>query len=107
MAHPRDLRSLAEFQALASSNAKVIVDFHAEWCGPCKAIAPTYDALAAANPSIIFTRCDVDAAEDLAAFAEISAMPTFKTYLNGTCTGTLQGASKGELEKLVAALNAA
>ena len=43
-----------------STGETVIVDFHADWCGPCKTIAPKYTALADANPHIRFLRVNVD-----------------------------------------------
>ena len=73
-----DITSVDEFKKLTSGTA--VVDFHAQWCGPCKAIAPFFDQLAKKNPKIKFGRCDVDAARDVAQMRGITAMPTFQFF---------------------------
>lgn len=61
---PLEIQSVAEWNTtLRSATAdgqSVIVDFHAVWCGPCKAIAPKYDDLAKKNAHVKFVRVDVD-----------------------------------------------
>ena len=53
-------KSEAEFKQILAEHAKVMVDFHATWCGPCKRIAPEVEKLAKAHPSIYFIKIDVD-----------------------------------------------
>ena len=53
-------KNLEEFRALINQDKLVVVDFHAEWCGPCKLIAPKLEALAKANPEVVFAKVNVD-----------------------------------------------
>ncbi|KAF9935412.1 hypothetical protein FBU30_000010 [Linnemannia zychae] len=101
------ITSAAEFNELtADKSKKVIVDFFAEWCGPCKVIAPKYEDLAAANPDIVFVKVDVDALGDVSSQAGIRAMPTFQTYTGGEKKGELLGADFAKLKKLIEDLKA-
>ena len=84
----------------ASMERPVIVDFWAEWCGPCKMIAPFFEELAAKYPGVVFVKVDVDDLDDVAAECGISAMPTFQLYSNGVKVQELTGADKDKLEAL-------
>ena len=98
LAHPA---SLADFEVLMAEAAPrlVVVDFFAEWCGPCKMAAPRFLALAERHKELArFAKVDVDNAQDLAAFAKIRAMPTFQIYKDGECVCTITGLDLGKLE---------
>ncbi|KAI1793179.1 thioredoxin-like protein [Ganoderma leucocontextum] len=84
---------------LNKSNTKLsVIDFHATWCGPCHAIAPTYEALAKQYPDVNFLKCDVDQAKDVAGRYRVTAMPTF-VFLKGTSeVDRIRGANKPALE---------
>ena len=56
---------------------KVIIDFTASWCGPCRRIAPHFKNFEAEYPNITFFKIDVDEHRELAEQFSISAMPTF------------------------------
>ena len=63
MASPTVVTSSRHFDTLTSSNTYVVVDFHAVWCGPCKQIAPVFEALANQHTRpgrIAFAKVDVD-----------------------------------------------
>ena len=62
-------------------NGKVVIDFHATWCGPCKRIAPVYVELSEKYSSITFLKVDVDEAEILAAEYSVTSLPTI-LFLN-------------------------
>jgi len=78
------------------------VDFHAQWCRPCLAIAPKYDELAVLYPHVQFLRVDVDSQHRIALKYHITAMPTFIAIVDGEVKGTVQGADPEGLTHLVA-----
>ncbi|KAI0381158.1 thioredoxin domain-containing protein [Hypomontagnella monticulosa] len=80
------VNSLPELQSLFASTTYVAVDFFADWCGPCKAIAPRYEALAQQHsaPNVLaFAKVNVDQAQDIARQYGITAMPTFMFFKEG------------------------
>ncbi len=79
----RHLTSQSEFDKETSGNKLVVVDFYAQWCGPCKVIAPRFEQLSAKYPNVSFVKVDVDVAKDVAQSQGVRAMPTFKLYKNG------------------------
>ena len=70
----------------------VLVDFWAEWCGPCKQFAPTYEALSEENPDIVFGKVDTEAEQELAARFEIRSIPTIMVVKDGVMVYAQPGA---------------
>lgn len=95
------VESRAELEQIIAANAKIVIDFTAAWCGPCKAIAPEFERLAKANPHTLFLKVDVDAASEIAAKFKISAMPTFIGVKGGGEIARIQGADRAALAELV------
>ena len=83
------------------TSGKVVIDFFATWCGPCKRIAPMYEQLAQQFPSITFLKCDVDEAEDVASHYSIESLPTFVFLNNTVLHGRIEG---GNLAGVIQAL---
>ncbi|KAL1688129.1 thioredoxin-domain-containing protein [Schizophyllum commune] len=98
MAAPIEVHSVAVWNTLrrgaTENNIPVVVDFHAEWCQPCKAIAPIYHQLANQHHRAIFLRVDVDRNQPIATKYNITAMPTFLVIRNGDVADTLRGGSR-------------
>ena len=79
----------------------VIVDFYTDWCGPCKAAAPKFEALSEKHPSVTFMKTNVDEAQDIAASLNIRSIPTFIAFKDGKVVGHCEGAQMDEVEKLI------
>mmetsp|Transcript_8723 Transcript_8723/g.16709 ORF Transcript_8723/g.16709 Transcript_8723/m.16709 type:complete len:148 (-) Transcript_8723:120-563(-) len=87
--------------ALESAGGKLVcLDFTATWCGPCKRIAPYFEALADSTEGD-FYKVDVDDADDIAQALQIKSMPTFVFFLNGEEVGRLNGANPKALQEAV------
>ena len=101
----RELANTPEYQQVTGSG-KVVVDFFANWCGPCVAIGPYYGQLAAANPDVTFVKVNVDLPQLKQAMqlANVRCMPTFVFYHNGVLVDRLEGANQGALAQKVASL---
>ncbi len=77
----------------ASKTALVLVDFWAEWCGPCKTLTPLLEKVVAAHaPRVKLVKIDVDANQTLAAQFRIQSIPTVYAFLNGQPVDGFQGA---------------
>lgn len=92
--HPANpfINSKDDFTA-ALKNEAVLIDFFAEWCGPCKAISPQIEKLSEQYENIKFFKVDVDKLSEVAAENGISAMPTFLFFKNGEKVETVRGAN--------------
>jgi thioredoxin 1 len=87
---------------LAGETRPVVVDFYADWCGPCKVIAPLFEQLAAAKKGrVVFCRVNVDDVADGAGERGVTAMPTFHAYVSNSKIGELRGADEAGLTALV------
>ena len=76
------------------STVPVVVDFWAEWCGPCRALAPTLDQLAETNNGkIVVVKVNVDEEPDLAMNFNVQSIPTLLFVKNGELQDQLVGNS--------------
>ncbi|TPW76080.1 thioredoxin family protein [Schumannella soli] len=72
-----------DFESTILEGGIVLVDFWADWCGPCKAFAPIYDAASGDNADIVFGKVDTEDQRGLAGAAEIQAIPTLMAFRDG------------------------
>ncbi len=78
------------------SDKLVLLDFYAEWCGPCKVMSPILEEIAAENPDIKVCKIDVDEEPELSARFNIEAMPTFIVIKDGEVVRRVLGARSKE-----------
>lgn len=70
----------ANFEETIEKNDIVIVDFWAEWCGPCKSFSPIYDEVSEKYEDIVFGKIDTEAEQELAGHFQIRSIPTLMIF---------------------------
>ena len=75
-----------------TKNELLLVDFWAEWCGPCKSMHPIFSRMAKKYKSVRFARVNVDNAQDIARRYGVQSIPTFIMFKNGEVANTMVGA---------------
>ncbi len=73
----------ATFEETVTSDGITLVDFWAEWCGPCRMFAPTYEAASVEHPDIVFGKVDTEAEQMLAGAMGIQSIPTLMAFRDG------------------------
>ena len=95
-------------QAFASAiqdNDTVIVDFWADWCGPCKRFAPVFDQVSEKHPDVVFGKVDTEDQRALAGGLGIQSIPTLMAFRGGYLVYREAGALSGpQFEELVKAV---
>ena len=77
---------------VTQSSKKIIIDFWASWCGPCRVAAPTFETLSKEMPDVIFAKVNVDEQGELAHNFNVQSIPTFLVFKNGKEVGRVLGA---------------
>ena len=89
-------------QWVYEGNKPAIIDFYADWCGPCKMMSPIVDEIAEEESEIKVCNINIDQAMEIAQKYRVMSIPTFIAFKNGEEAGRQIGAvSKGELLSLI------
>ena len=92
MGAPKDVSDASFADDVLMSDKPVIVDFWAEWCGPCKMVAPILTEIAAENDGIVIAKLNVDENPQTAASYGITSIPTMNVFKGGQVVKTIIGA---------------
>lgn len=84
----------ANFESeVLNSEIPVFVDFYADWCGPCKMMAPIVEELAVKyDGRVKVGKCNIDEEDGLARLYRVMSIPTMKIFVSGKEAGTIVGA---------------
>lgn len=92
----------ANFESTVADNQIVLVDFWADWCGPCKRFSPIYEDASVRHDDVTFGKVDTEDARDLAAALEIQSIPTIMAFKQGQLVFRESGLLTGkQLDSLI------
>jgi thioredoxin 1 len=90
------------FNDTINNNNIVLVDWWAEWCGPCRSFAPVFEEASAKHTDIVFGKVDTETQPELAAMARITSIPTIMAFREGILIFSQAGALPARsLEELI------
>ena len=90
------------FNDTINNNDIVLVDWWAEWCGPCRSFAPVFEEASGKHPDIVFGKIDTENQPELSAMARITSIPTIMAFREGVLIFSQPGAlPASSLEELI------
>jgi thioredoxin 1 len=101
MANVKEIMSQKDLDTFLQSNANVVVDFHADWCGPCKVFGPHFKKMAEEITNWAFASVNVEDASDVASSFQIRSIPTIILFQNGKKIDTVVGGDVAKLKSLL------
>ena len=90
------------FASTIEGNEVVLIDFWADWCGPCKRFGPIYEEASGRNEDVVFGKVDTEANQELAGALEIQSIPTIMGFRRGSLVFRQSGLLNGkQLDDLI------
>ena len=80
------------FDSVKNSDKPVLLDFYADWCGPCRMVSPIVEEIAAENPQYLIGKINVDKEPELAQQFKVLSIPTLAVIKNGAVINRSVGA---------------
>ena len=82
----------SNFDKIISSDNPTLVDFWAEWCGPCKSMHPIFERMSNKFPNVKFARVNVDSNQNISMKYAVQSIPTFIMFKSGQIIDKMMGA---------------
>ncbi len=80
------------FEEILKSEKKVLLDFYADWCGPCRMVLPLVEQIAQENPQYLIGKINIDDEPELAQVFDVYSVPTLAVIENGKVVSISSGA---------------
>lgn len=100
----KEIRTVSDFVSAINKNTNLtIIDFYANWCGPCKIISPKFAKMEKKYSNVNFYKlnCDNDQVAKVIEACEISYLPTFCVFRNGECITKIVSSDDKQVETLL------
>ena len=95
----------ADFESTVTADGITLVDFLAEWCGPCKMFGPVFEKVSQEHADVTFAKVDTEAEQGIAGALQIQSIPTIMAFRDGILVFRQSGAlPEHMLEQLVTAV---
>lgn len=92
----------SNFENVKAANGRVLIDFYAKWCGPCRMVLPILDEIAAERGDFLIGKINVEEESELAKAHGVFSIPTLMVFENGRLINRVSGArSKAQLLEML------
>ena len=90
------------FEDVINNNDMVIIDFWAEWCGPCKMFGPVFEKVSEDHPDVVFAKVNTELEQELAGWFQIRSIPTLMVFRENIIVFSQPGAlPEGALREVI------
>lgn len=100
----KEIEEVEEFEELLKTSPKILVDFYADWCGPCQKASPIFKKLSKEYPDIQFVKVNTDDdgdGETISTNYGIEVLPTFMSFVDGKVRSVVKGFKEENVKKMI------